>query len=178
MPNAIGYRWLLDHYGLMVTQPLRVQTVIGPSRSVVREGDTELRTVQEGLRPEATLAGHLAFALKHEGVHLEALSRLFAAAPPKELTDWIRREPTGQYARRAGFFCELLTQGALDVPDTTRGNYVEAIDSERELTAAIPINNSRWRVRDNLLGDARFHLQRCRTYRATGRTVQPGTDFA
>jgi hypothetical protein len=29
------------------------------------------------------MAGHLSFALKHEGVHLEALSRLFAAAPAR-----------------------------------------------------------------------------------------------
>jgi hypothetical protein len=27
------------------------------------------------LRPAPSLAGHLGFALKHEGVHLEALSR-------------------------------------------------------------------------------------------------------
>jgi hypothetical protein len=37
-----------------------------------------LGTVQEPLRPENTAAAHLAFALKHEGVHLETLSRLFA----------------------------------------------------------------------------------------------------
>ncbi len=163
MPEAIGYRWLIDHYGLTVTQALRVETVIGPSRAVVRDGATELRTVQEGLRPEATIAGHLGFALKHEGVHLEALSRLFATAPAIEIADWIRREPTGQYARRTGFLYERLTAQSLDVPDTTRGNYVEAVDSGRELTAATPINNARWRVRDNLLGDANFSPQVHRT---------------
>ena len=169
MHEVIGYRWLIEHYGLAVIQALRVETAIGPSRAVVRDGDTELRTVQERLRPEETFAGHLGFALKHEGVHIEALSRLFGVAPATELTDWIRREPTGQYARRTGFFYELLTQRSLDVPDATRGNYVEAIDRERELTAATPINNSRWRVRDNLLGDARFSPQVHRT---------PGTERA
>src|SRR5262249_10272745 len=59
-------------------------------------------------------------------------------------------------ARRAGFLYEALTGGHLEVPDRTSGNYVNAIDPERELTAPRPENNSRWRVRDNLLGDARL----------------------
>ena len=81
MPDWIGYRWLIEHHSLTVTQALRIETVIGPTRSMVSDGTTERRTVQELLRPEATIAGHLSFALKHEGVHLEALSRLFATAP-------------------------------------------------------------------------------------------------
>ena len=105
------------------------------------------------------MAGHLGFALKHEGVHLEALSRLFAAATTTEIEDWIRREPTGKYARRVGFLYERLTGRLLDVPDTARGNYVPAVDPERELVASAPVNNSRWRVRDNLLGGAGFSPQ-------------------
>jgi hypothetical protein len=43
-----------------------------------------------------SVAGHLSFALKHEGIHLETLSRLFAAVPAPEIEAWIRGEPTGQ----------------------------------------------------------------------------------
>ena len=90
MPDWIGYRWLIDRYGLTITQPLRViKTAIGPSRATLSDGTTERRTVQELLRPEVSLAGHLAFALKHEGVHLEGLSRLFAVAPEAEIEAWI-----------------------------------------------------------------------------------------
>lgn len=156
MPDWIGYRWLIERYGLTVTQALRVETTIGPTRSIVSDGRTELRTVQALLRPEASLAGHLGFALKHEGVHLEALSRLFTAAPTAEIEAWVRREPTGRYARRTGFLYEWLTGKRLDVPDTTRGNYVPALDPELELTSQSPMNNARWRVRDNLLGNAGF----------------------
>ena len=159
MPDWIGYRWLMEHYGLNVIQALRIETVVGPTRASVSDGTTEQRTVHEALRPETTLAGHLSFALKHEGVHLEALSRLFAAAPNAEVEDWIRREPTGQYARRTGFLYERLAGRRLDVPDLTRGNYVPAVDPKRELTASTPVNNIRWRVRDNLLGNAGFSPQ-------------------
>jgi hypothetical protein len=98
MPDWIGYRWLVEHYGLTVTQALRTETAIGSTRATVSDGTTERRTVQDVLRPEATTAGHLSFALKHEGIQLEALSRLYAAAPAAEVEDWIRREPTGQAA--------------------------------------------------------------------------------
>jgi hypothetical protein len=155
----IGYRWLIEHYGLTVTQALRVETIIGPTRVTLSDGRTIQRTVQELQRPEPSLAGHLGFALKHEGVHLEALSRLFAAAPATDLAAWIQGEPTGQYARRTGFLYEWLSGKQLDVPDTTRGNYIPAIDPKLELTSPAPVNNARWRVRDNLLGNAGFSPQ-------------------
>ena len=159
MPDWIGYRWLIQHYGLTVTQPLPLETAIGNSRSSIVDGPTERRTVQESLRPDPTPASHLGFALKHEGVHLETLSRLFAILPPAEIEQWIAREPTGQYARRTGFLYETLTGQPLEAPDRTTGNYINALDPERELTAPRFINNTRWRVRDNLLGDARFSPQ-------------------
>ena len=159
MPDWIGYRWLIEHYGLTVAQALRVETAIGPTRATAIDGTTERRTVQEHLRPANSLAGQLGFALKHEGVHLETLSRLFAVAPPTEIESWIRDEPTGQYARRTGFMYEWLTGKRLDVPDTMRGNYVPALDPELELTAPAPASNARWRVRDNLLGNAGFSPQ-------------------
>jgi hypothetical protein len=162
-PNSIGYRWLIDRYGLTVTQPLRVETATGTTRNTVSDGFTERRTVPEVLRPDPTLAGHLTFALKHEGVHLELLSRLFAVGLVDELQEWVRAEPTGQYARRSGYFYEWLTGRQLDVPDLTRGNYVDALDSERELVGPNPTNNARWRVRDNLLGVRDFCPQIQRT---------------
>lgn len=159
MTDWIGYRWLIERYGLTVVQALRAETAIGPTRAVAGDGTTQRRTVQEPLRPESSLAGHLGFALKHEGAHLETLSRLFAVAPASEIEAWIRAEPTGRYARRAGFLYEWLTGKRLDVPDAARGNYVPALDPERELTASTSVNDRRWRVRDNLLGSAGFSPQ-------------------
>jgi hypothetical protein len=109
---------------------------VGPTRTTVTTRTTERRTVHETLRPTPSMGGHLSFAFKHEGVHLEALSRLFDVIQPPEIEAWIRDEPTGQYARRAGFLYELLTGKHLDTADTTRGNYIPALDPELELTSA------------------------------------------
>ncbi len=57
MTDLIGYRWLIERYGLTVSQPLRVETAIGPIRVKVSSSRTEQRTVQELLRPVASLAG-------------------------------------------------------------------------------------------------------------------------
>jgi hypothetical protein len=151
----IGYRWLLAHFGVTTTQPLRVETRIAATRASIWDGSTEKRAVPEALRPEANPAAQLAFALKHEGVHLEALSRLFNVMDRHELAAWIRTEPTGQYAKRAGFLFETLTGASLDAPDAG-GPYVSALDPKRELTRPHPARNPRWRVRDNLLGPPSF----------------------
>lgn len=156
MPDPIGYAWLAEHYGVKAVQAFRTDSTIGRSRATVRENGSVHEQYPPAARPAGTLAGHLTFALKHEGVHLEFLSRLFDVAPAAELEAWVASEPTGQYARRAGFFYEYLTGRVLQAPGVVAGNYVTALDEDRYLTAARPINHPRWRVRDNLPGSRDF----------------------
>lgn len=152
MADWIGYRWLAAAYGAAPVQPFRIDSQIARSRSAVREDGYVHEHYLPVTRPDDTLAGHLAFALRHEGVHLEFLSRLFAATGSAGLEQWIASEPTGQYARRACFFYEWLTGLQLDFLGVAAGNYVNALDEDELLTATNPINNPRWRVRDNLPG--------------------------
>jgi hypothetical protein len=148
----IGYRWLAERYNVSAVQPFRAQSAIAGSRATVREGGYVREFYTPVARPANTLAGHLAFALKHEGIHLEFLARLFEVAPAADLEAWIAAEPTGQYARRAGFLYEYLTGRQLAFPGVATGNYVTALDEKTYLTASQPVNNPRWRVRDNLPG--------------------------
>lgn len=134
-----GWRWLAERYGAEPVQPL-------PAAS----------SLPASVRPAHDLQAQLTFALKHERLHLELLARLFARIEPLELEVWIRREPTGQYARRAGFFFEWLTGRTLAVPDTAAGNYVDAIDAGAYLTSTSFIAVKRWRVRNNLPGTCQF----------------------
>lgn len=156
MPDWIGYRWLAERYGVSAVQAFRTDSVIAKSRATVREDGYVHEQYPPVARPADTLACHLTFALKHEGVHLEFLSRLYEAAPAAELESWVANEPTGQYARRAGFFYEYLTGRRLDFPGVAAGNYVTALDTEAYLTATRPTNNPRWRVRDNLPGSREY----------------------
>lgn len=85
---------------------------------------------------------------------------------------WCRREPFGQYARRAGFLYEWLTGQRLDVPDLTNGRYVDAVSSQDYLTRTGPLRDRRWRVNNNLPGTAAF----CPLVRRTA-AVQDGLCF-
>ena len=152
MADWIGYQWLVAHYGISPVQAFRTDSALARTRSTVREDGYVHEYYPSAAKPADTLAGHLTFALKHEAIHLEFLARLFDVIPVVELEDWIAGEATGQYARRAGFFYEYLTGRQLAFPGVVAGNYVTALDEDSYLTASRPVNNPRWRVRDNLPG--------------------------
>ena len=150
----IGGAWLASTYRLELVMPLKVVSRMGGRRSTtVAEGITT-ETFVAAMRPAPTWRGHLTFHLKHEVPHLELLSRLFERLDDGAVADWITAEPTGQYARRAGFLYEFLTGRQLDLTVTVGGAYVDAIDS-RKVVAASPgreVPDRRWRVRNNLPG--------------------------
>lgn len=152
MVDWIGYQWLAERFDVSPVQGFRTTSAIARSRTVVRESGHVHQTYPAAARPADTLAGHLGFALKHEGIHLEFLARLFEVAPGADLESWVANEPTGQYARRACFFYETLTGRRLAFPGVKAGNYVTALNADHFLTATRAVNNPRWRVRDNLPG--------------------------
>jgi hypothetical protein len=168
MADWIGYQWLAVHYGISAVQRFCIDSAVAKSRSTVHENGCVHEYFLPSARPADTLAGHLSFALKHEGVHLEFLTRLFDVAPQAELEAWITLEPTGQYARRAGFFYEYLTGQQLHFKGVPAGNYVAALDENDFLVATEAINNPRWRVRDNLPGTRNY----CPLVRRTVRVQQ------
>ena len=105
--------------------------------------------------PEATLEGHLTFALKYEGLDLAGLKRLFLAVGPADIEALVRATPTGSYARRIWFLYEWLTGGQLDLPSADKGAYVSAVDPELQY-ASEGVNSPRHRVRNNMPGTPEF----------------------
>lgn len=107
-------------------------------------------------QPEDSLAGHLEFALKYEGVNLAILSALFRVVDSVELRAYIQSRPTGIHTRRVWFLYEWLTDIRLDIPDlqSTCG-YVDALDSSEYVTM-LGQRIARYRVRNNLLGSRDF----------------------
>lgn len=149
--DEIGYGWLAAHYGVTATQPFAVESRIGRARHTHEFDGRRHEVYLEAMRPANTLGAHLTFALKHEGIHLEFLARLFRTLPSTALVEWIRTEPTGQYARRAGFLYEWLTGERLEV-EGIGGNYRDALNASQYVTAATARRNRRWRINDNLPG--------------------------
>lgn len=162
MVDYVGFKWVAQRLNIEPVQPFSVESKIGTSRRTV-VNPTREETYSAAARPDATIASHLTFGLKHELVNLEFLARLFDVLDPQILEEWIRGEPTGAYARRAGFLFEWLTGRQLNVPDVPSGNYVDALDPEQFVVATRPVNVQRWRVRDNLPGTRDF----CPTIRRT-----------
>ena len=152
LADWIGYRWLAERFGVATVQAFRTDSAIAKTRSTVSENGYAHEYYLPNARPADSLAAHLTFAFKHEGMHLEFLARLFDVLPAVDLEAWIAAEPTGQYARRAGFFYEYLTGRQLAFSGVAAGNYVDALSPEAYLVASQCVNNPRWRVRDNLPG--------------------------
>ena len=182
---AIGYQWLSLTYNIHTVHPLVVQSEIGRSRSTSIDGDIRCEIYLESYRPLDTFSEQLAFAFKYEGIHLEFLTQLFSQALAKqELEQWITREPTGSYARRACFLYEWLLADTLDAPNLTRGNYIDALDPELYVVGT-PINCPRWRVRDNLPGNRDYcpiirrtaAIQAAEIYNLPAKLAELETDF-
>ncbi|MBI3146199.1 MAG: Fic family protein [Pseudogulbenkiania sp.] len=151
MPH-IGYQWLSRTFKVTPVHPFAALSEIGRTRSTSTDGDIRREIYPEAYRPGANLSEHLAFAFKYEGVHLEFLARLYRLPSVRAgLEQWIAREPTGAYSRRACFLYEWLMPEPLAALGVTQGNYVEALDPD-EFVVGASVNNPRWRVRDNLPG--------------------------
>lgn len=105
--------------------------------------------------PPASLAGHLTFALKHEGLDLAVLKRLFGVTGPAPIEEMVRATPTGAYARRIWFLYEWLTGHRLGLPNADRGAYPPVVDPKLQYAAA-GATSTRHRVRNNLPGTPRF----------------------
>lgn len=147
-----GYSALIGTYGLSVPLP-RTLSAIGERHRVVEEGGWRILTPRHA--PQPTLEGHLTFALKHEGLDLAVLKRLFVAIGAGETEALVRAKPTGGYARRIWFLYEWLTGQRLDLPNADAGRYVPAVDPDRQW-AIDGENSSRHRVRNNIPGTPEF----------------------
>ena len=85
MADWIGYQWLATRFGVSPVQAFRKDSAIARSRATVQEDGYVHEYYPPAAKPDDDLPSHLTFALKHEGVHLEFLARLFDAIPVAEL---------------------------------------------------------------------------------------------
>ncbi len=105
--------------------------------------------------PGDDLIDHLHFALRHEPLDLLVLKRVFDALPPAAVAALAGRVSKSASLRRAWYLYESLTGRMLDAEDAGRATAVDLLDPKAYFTSS-PRLSKRHRVRDNLLGNARY----------------------
>lgn len=148
-----GYSSLIDRFDLQIPLPPSLAAV-GMRRNPTSSEQWQLITNRQAVPTD--LAGHLDFALKHEGVKLSVLSALFRVAPKKDLEDWISAAPGGANTRRIWFIYEWLTGEMLDVPPVPKIRAVPMIDRSMQFGLEGGNRSSRHSVVDNLPGTREF----------------------
>ena len=147
-----GYAALIGAYGIRLPLP-RILTATGDRHRLIEKDGWRIYSPRHA--PKASLEGHLTFALKHEGLDLAVLKRLFDATGPAPIEALVKAKPTGAYARRAWFLYEWLAGRRLDLPNADRGAYAPVVDPDRQF-ATYPETSSRHRVKNNLPGTPEF----------------------
>ena len=147
-----GYSALIDAYDLEAPLP-RTLCATGEHHRILERDGWRIMTPRHA--PDATLEGHLTFALKYEGLDLAVLKRLFGTTGPAPIEAIVREKPTGTYARRVWFLYEWLTAQTLEVPDAKTGRYVPVLDPS--LQWGIDGETApRYRLKNNLPGTPEF----------------------
>ena len=145
-----GWSALVSHFG--IDAPVRTPTCISDKhvRGTKRRDGIWVIFGKRYL-PDATLEGHLTFALRHENIDLLILKRVCDAVPQDAIKAIIEATPTGAFSRRIWFFYETLTGKTLDIQDAPKVTAVPALDPKHYFTGTERFSQ-RHRVRDNLLG--------------------------
>lgn len=125
--HLAGYAYLISHHDLDSPAPM-ILSAIGKKHTRYETDSWRVLTPRHA--PEDGLYGHLAFALRYEGIDLSVLSALFQKISPAEIERIIRNKPAGRYARRIWFLFEYLTDKTLDVRDIGKREYVDLVDSK------------------------------------------------
>lgn len=149
--QPIGLIGLIQELNLSVRRP----TVRSWIRSGARKTIITDEAIKEYYPPRyapAGIIGNLKFALRYEPIDLSVYDALFKVLDAELLEEWIRKEPTGVYVRRAWFLYETLTGKLLDAADVSPTGYINILDPNLHVMG--PVRRvQRQRVNNNLLGD-------------------------
>ncbi len=147
-----GYAALLDAYGIQAPTPVALCAIGEKHRRIHID---PWRFFSPSHEPPSTLAGHLVFALKYEGLDLCILKRLFQVVGPEPIREIVLSAPTGKYTRRLWYLYEWLLDERLDLPDAKLASYVHVVNPKQQY-AGEDVLDARQRVRANLPGTAAF----------------------
>lgn len=154
-----GYSALVKTYNLQIPLPEMLCAISKRHKNYQRDS---WQMFTPRYAPHNSLYGQLVFALKYEGVDLSILKAIFDVIDKKEVINIVEHEPTGAYSRRIWFLYEWLQGTQLELPDATKGNFVDALDTTLQYSGPSRASK-RHRVQNNLPGVPAF----CPTIRKT-----------
>jgi Fic family protein len=147
-----GYAALIDALDLNIALPHKMFAT-AEHHKMIDQGAWKVLGVR--YTPDASLEGHLVFALKNEGLDLYVLKKIFEATGPEPIKEIVVATPTGSYARRIWFLYEWLTGTDIDLPEPPVSNYVLVVDPKLQF-AIEGEKLARYRVVNNLPGTPDF----------------------
>ena len=156
--RQVGYNALIPRHELLCVED-RTSSFIAKRLSVVsrtERADASVVVRYPGKYGfDDTLAGHLEFCLKYEGVNLQVLAALFEQRGPEELQAWLDDKPGSRYARVCGHLYEWLTGETLRYKLPPGIDAVPVLDEKRYFAAPAQ-RNKRFAVLHNLPGTPAF----------------------
>lgn len=158
----IGQMGLRHRFGLRVPEPFVISIVGAGQRRSHSQPIHQIERYPVSYDKGDDAISDLKFAIRYEPLELGLLKAAFRVMGPEPLEEWVRREPSGQFARRAWFLYEWLLDEVLDLPDATMGAFVTILDPELQIGCTAE-QSKRHRVQNNLLGKPAL----CPTVRAT-----------
>lgn len=160
----LGYAALIKMLGLPAL-PLPHASRRAATRRTVESPDGVLDEYPAGYTlPAETAVGQLEFAFKYDGINLPVLWHVMRKIPAADLVAHLREKPGSKYAHMMGYFFEMLTGEQLELDFPLTGAYMPVLDPEMYVTGpAIAV--TKWRVKDNLLGNPWFCPMISRTKR-------------
>lgn len=158
----IGQMGLRQRFGLRVPEPFTISIVGAGQRRTHEQANHQINRYPPSYDKGDDAISDLKFAIRYEPLELGLLKAAFRAFGPGPLEEWVRREPSGQFARRAWFLYEWLLGETLNLPDATMGATVSVLDEGLQI-GTYGQTSRRHRVQNNLLGTPAL----CPTVRVT-----------
>ena len=156
--RQVGYNAVVARYGLLCVED-RTSSFIAKRFSAVnrteRADGSVVARFPAAYDFEDTLAGHLEFCLKYEGVNLQILAALFEQHGHEGLQTWLDRKPGSRYARVSGHLYEWLTGKQLNYKLPRGIDAIPVLDEKLYFTAPAQ-RNRRFSVLHNLPGTSAF----------------------
>lgn len=162
--RSIGYDFLastLNSGAFPIDRPAK----IGPVTRVTEQADCLL--VPAGVAPASDdPLQHLLFALKHEGLNLQAAILSLKKIPGQSVAQAFQRSTSSAYARVACYLWEIANGSKLEGLPAAVGAYEKLFDEQLYVTDRVQ-RDSRWRVDFNGIGSPDY----CITVRRTKTVV-------